>query len=195
MAFNLDGYVDVATRLRLALDRWPELRVQEQTPQLTPDGRFVSVTVHVWRTVDDPLPSIATAWEPAVGKTSYTKDSEMMNAGTSALGRALGYMGIGIERSISSTNETANRVHDTAAATTPPRPSHPRGSRPPAGEAPFIEPDQAQAIARPISEKQAGLIQRMCAERGEDIPDNLGEYTAAQASAFIDHLKTLEVIR
>ena len=29
MAFNLDNYVDVATRLQLAFKKYPELRIQE----------------------------------------------------------------------------------------------------------------------------------------------------------------------
>ena len=31
MGFSLDNYVDVATRLRLAFEKYPDLRIQETT--------------------------------------------------------------------------------------------------------------------------------------------------------------------
>ena len=34
MAFNLDNYVDVPTRLAEALKRWPDLRIQETDNQV-----------------------------------------------------------------------------------------------------------------------------------------------------------------
>lgn len=97
MAFNPDslaGYVDVPARLTAALERWPEFRAQETAWEtLEIDGKtFVAVTVTCWRTVDDPLPAVARSVEPFPGKTPYTRDSEWENAGTSALGRAIGYM-------------------------------------------------------------------------------------------------------
>jgi hypothetical protein len=97
MAFNPDslaGYVDVPARLAAALERWPEFRAQETAwDTLELDGKsFVAVTVTCWRTIDDPLPAVARSVEPFPGKTPYTRDSEWENAGTSALGRAIGYM-------------------------------------------------------------------------------------------------------
>lgn len=97
MAFNPDslaGYVDVPARLAAALERWPEFRAQE-TEWLTLEmggNTYVAVTVTCWRTPDDPLPAVARSVEPFPGKTPYTRDSEWENAGTSALGRAIGYM-------------------------------------------------------------------------------------------------------
>lgn len=108
---NLDNYVDVPTRLKLALDRWPDLRVQETGREIVQlgDQQTIIVTVTVWRSADDPIPAIATASEPLPGKTPFTRDSELMNGATSALGRALGYMGIGLETSIASRNEIEAR--------------------------------------------------------------------------------------
>jgi len=114
-----DGYVDVPTRLRMALDRFPDLRVQEtgHSIQPGPDGTEVLVcTVTVWRDPSDPLPSIASASEPYPGKTPFTRNSELMVGFTSALGRALGYMGFGIDRSIASANEVEARTGQTAPA-------------------------------------------------------------------------------
>jgi hypothetical protein len=91
---DLSNYVDVPTRFAMALERWPELRIMENRPEIvTIDGKtFISVTMQAWRTPDDPIPCQATCFEPFPGKTSFTRDSEQMNASTSALGRVLGLM-------------------------------------------------------------------------------------------------------
>ena len=119
MSFSLEGYVDVPTRLRRALEAFPDLRVQEGQAYIeeTPAGHVLVCKVTVYRTADDPLPTIASASEPYPGKTPYTKDSERMVGFTSALGRALGYMGFGIENGIASANEIAARRTDGEAST------------------------------------------------------------------------------
>lgn len=112
MAFNIDNYVDVPTRLKEALLQHPNLRIQETAAEVVtmPDGStFYRCTVTVWRDEADPIPAIATAAEPYPGKTPYTKNSEFMVGMTSALGRALGYMGFGINKSIASRNEIEAR--------------------------------------------------------------------------------------
>jgi hypothetical protein len=48
--------------------------------------------MQAWRTPDDPQPCQATCFEPFPGKTSFTRDSEQMNASTSCLGRLAGLM-------------------------------------------------------------------------------------------------------
>jgi hypothetical protein len=112
MAFNIDNYVDVPTRLKEALIKHPNLRIQETAAEVVtmPDGStFYRCTVTVWRDETDPIPAVATAAEPYPGKTPYTKNSEFMVGMTSALGRALGYMGFGISKSIASRNEIEAR--------------------------------------------------------------------------------------
>jgi len=52
MAFNIDNYVDVPTRLTEALKRYPDLRIQETGAEVVtmPDGStFYRCTVTVWR--------------------------------------------------------------------------------------------------------------------------------------------------
>ena len=118
MAFTLDAYVTVSERHRMALERWPKLRVVEAPPKIIEIAghTFIEVTMTVWRDPDDTLPATAAAWEPFPGKTPYTRDSEMMNASTSALGRALGLMGIGTAASIASADEVINRQYDREMA-------------------------------------------------------------------------------
>jgi hypothetical protein len=112
---NLGDYVDVPTRFRLALDKWPDLRVVETPAEVVTigDRTFISVTVKVYRDLLDLLPCVATAWEPFPGTTPYVRNSEMMNCSTSALGRALGMM-IPFGK-IASFEEVKNRQEDTPA--------------------------------------------------------------------------------
>jgi hypothetical protein len=122
MAFNIDNYVDVPTRLAEALKKHPNLRIQETSAEVVnmPDGStFYRCTVTVWRDETDPIPSIATAAEPYPGKTPYTKNSEFMVGMTSALGRALGYMGFGVSKAIASRNEVEARQDGTQPAPKP----------------------------------------------------------------------------
>lgn len=118
---NLDNYVDVPTRLKLALERWPELRVQEMGYRLEQfaDQPVLVCEVRVYRDPDDKYPSVATAAEPLPGKTPYTRDSELMVGFTSALGRALGYMGIGLTSSIASRNEVEARTYNKPTTMSP----------------------------------------------------------------------------
>lgn len=104
---NLDNYVQVSDRLIMALEKYPELRVVEDDPQVLdwPGGLVLLCKVTVYRDPDDQCPVTASATEAIPGKTPYTKGSELMVGNTSALGRALGYMGFGIRTSIASKDE------------------------------------------------------------------------------------------
>ena len=115
---DLSNYVDVPTRFAMALERWPELRVMENRPEIITigDKTFISVTMQIWRTPDDPIPAQGTAWEPIPGLTPFTKNSEMMNASTSALGRVLGFM-MSFGPKMASAEEVRNRQETSAPAT------------------------------------------------------------------------------
>lgn len=136
MAVNLDNYVDVPARLRLALADHPQLRVQELPAELVdwPGGPVLLCTVKVWRDPDDTHPAVATATEAIPGRTPYTKGSELMNGMTSALGRALGYMGYGIAHSIASTHEVVAAQHRQPAPDLEQAPQH--DERPRTGKEP-----------------------------------------------------------
>lgn len=112
---DLGDYIEVKDRLRMALTDHPALRVVEDTPELLEigDRLFLNCRVTVYRDPDDTRPMVAQAWEPLPGRTPYTRDSELMVGMTSALGRALGYMGYGISKSIASANEVKNRLTES----------------------------------------------------------------------------------
>ena len=114
---DLSNYVDVPTRFAAALQRWPELRIKENRPEVhtVGDKVFISVTMQAWRTPDDQIPAQATAWEPIPGATPFTRGSEMMNASTSALGRVLGLM-MSFGPKMASAEEVRNRQETTAPA-------------------------------------------------------------------------------
>ena len=104
----MDGYVDVATRLKLAFEKYPDLRIQETQREVIemPDKScFIRCTVTIWRTADDPVPCIASACELYPGRTSFQKYSENEVGYTSAIGRCLAYMGFSGNKSLASADE------------------------------------------------------------------------------------------
>lgn len=165
MSFNLDNYVDVPTRLRMALEKYPDLRVQETQPSFREvnDKLYIEIRCTVWRDKDDQLPTIAFCWEPFPGTTPYTRDSEQMNASTSALGRALGMMGFGIDHKMASKQEVLARQEPRTEV-----------ARYPDGEPipdPFTGEPQTNVVpmkAGPgkASEKQIGMIRALGRTRG-----------------------------
>lgn len=95
MSFDLSEYVDVAERIRLAKELYPEMSLQPANP-LVPftieEIQGVTYIVYVaafYRDPADPTPGIGCAWEQVPGSTPYTRGSELMNAETSAWGRAI----------------------------------------------------------------------------------------------------------
>ena len=153
-AFNLGDYVDVPTRLAEALKRWPDLRIQETKPVIvTVDNQqYVEISCTVWNDAADLLPTVAYCWEPIPGRTPYTKGSEMMNASTSCLGRALGMKGMGIGKSIASRNEVQARQPATVAPVVPIRDF----------EQPFDDTTDSKQYATP---KQRGMIRALAFEK------------------------------
>ena len=117
---DLTNYVDVPERFKQALAKWPDLRVMENRPEIVTigDKTFISVTMQIWRTPDDPIPAQATCFEPFPGKTSFTRDSEQMNASTSCLGRCLGLM-MSFGAKMASAEEVRNRQSETAQPEAP----------------------------------------------------------------------------
>ena len=103
----MTDYVDVKHRLQLALLKYPTLRIVEDAPELIHLGEriYIQCAVTVFRDETDPLPMRAYCWEVWPGRTPFTKDSEQPNGATSALGRALGYMGFGITTGLASADE------------------------------------------------------------------------------------------
>jgi hypothetical protein len=94
MAFDMKDYVEVADRIREWYAKFPDGRI---VPDCIENGETrVTMRAAVYRT-SDPLEQPAGVGHSALlipGKTPYTKDSELENAETSAVGRALVMAGI-----------------------------------------------------------------------------------------------------
>jgi hypothetical protein len=202
MAFDLSEYVDVKTRLKQALKVFPQLRIVEHRPEITQvgDQLFIECSVTVSREPDDPIPVTAYMFEPYPGRTTFTKLSEQANGATSALGRALGYMGFGIDKSIASSNEVLGRQEASDDRTkvvsiarptpvldspreTPTSVMGPRSKQ--IGEARLSAREQTEA-SKPsngggATPNQIKMLTQMCAERGLDFdPETPMTYSEAK---------------
>ena len=111
MSFDLSEYVDVAERERLFFERYPEGRIQVTLDEVRDAaGEIIAwkAQATVWRDLADTIPVCDYAVEPVPGKTPYTRDSEAMNASTSAVGRAIVLAGFPSKK-IASADEVRNR--------------------------------------------------------------------------------------
>lgn len=221
MAFNMDGYVDVAERIRQLREKHPEAVLRPYNPAepfkiMEIGGReFIIYTAACYRTPDDPMPAIAVAAEPAVGKTNYTRDSEVMNAETSAWGRCIVAALAADTQKIASLDEVRNRKAEDAA---PSVRKHPAGSaiaeqigqtaveiiREQFGGVEVSQPANVRSISSgaPASDKQKGLISKLVKEKadGNIIPimqklfqrDTLAGLTSKEASTLIKYLMEMK---
>jgi hypothetical protein len=192
---NLDNYMDVATRLRYAYARFPDLRIIESRPVLIDAGpaQFIEIKVTIHRTVDDVAPVVAYCWEEFPGKSAFTRGSEQPNASTSAVGRALRWMLPDISGPVASQDEVRNRTDDRSGGAGTSREA---GARAPL----YVEPDPAGEIERPVTRKLASdpqkkLIRRLCGEKGYTYEGDLDHLGMGDAIELIDVLKAMDEIR
>lgn len=122
MAFDLKDYVDVKARINIFREKYPTGSLQPAnldkpyTIEKIGDKTFIVFVAAAYRTPDDPKPGIGSAMEPIPGLTPYTKNSELMNAETSAWGRAI-VAALAVDRleTIASADEVGNRMHEERA--------------------------------------------------------------------------------
>lgn len=116
--FSLGDYIEVKERVRLFLEQFPDGRLVTDRVEIWQDDGVPRVVVKAlaYRTPDDPLPSVGWSWMLLPGTTSYTRGSEVENTETSAIGRAIGFLGIGIDKSIASKNEIDAKQDDRTAS-------------------------------------------------------------------------------
>ena len=182
---RLDGYVDVAERIRLFRDRYPEGSLQPAnlaSPwEIVTVGEkmFLVYIAAAYRHPDDPRPGIGMAWEPFPGRTPYTKDSELMVAETSAWGRAIKAALLDDRSKVASLDEVRARrsadQHPASDATSPVE----RRQGGAGTDGPKMASDAAKRFLRTLAK-----------ERGYDLPD-LGSITARDAYDLTEKLKAL----
>lgn len=115
---RLKDYVEVKDRIRLFYEAYPNGRLVTNRAEywLEIEPPRVVVQAFAYRTPDDPFPGTGWSWMLLPGSTPYTRGSELENTETSAWGRAIGALGLGIDRSIASVNEIESKAGDPKAS-------------------------------------------------------------------------------
>jgi hypothetical protein len=111
VSFDLGDYVDVAERVRQFNEKYPDGSLQGEGEFIRDEAEAVIgylYRAYAYRDRDDNRPGIGHAYEPIPGRTTFTKDSEVQNAETSAWGRAIVALGFETKK-IASANEVRNR--------------------------------------------------------------------------------------
>lgn len=170
---DLSNYVDVATRIKLLVEKYPNASINCGKPTIVEIGNstFVEVVVRIICNDEFDRYSVATAWEPFPGKTPYTRDSEMMNAETSAIGRAIGALGIGLTGSMATSNEVQNRQGTTTTV---------------------VNNTTVTQHGNPPSDKQLWLYKKLLKDAGKIPPVNIAEMDKFEVSRAIEALKAGE---
>ena len=208
MSFDLGNYVDVPTRIKQLREKHPDAVLRPANPAepfriMTIGNReFIIYTAACYRSPDDPMPAIAVAAEPVVGSSAFTRNSEVMNAETSAWGRAIMACLAVDEPHIASREEVQNRRHDAdtqALVEQTVRDVFPE-SQPVAHPAARPQSDSTRKLAAVASEKQQNLIKKLARERNIEHPTehaasvlgitvaSLGALTTKEASKVIESL-------
>lgn len=210
MAFDLPAdYKQVPERIADLKEKHPDARLRPVNPDkpfeivTVGDRTFVVYAAACYRDADDPLPAIGVAWEPFPGRTPYTKDSELMNAETSAWGRAIVAALRSESKAIASAEDVRNRRADQEVS--PP----PRGSVRRAPSRPPHDPETGelrQAKGKGASDAQLRFLAKLGAKgdlsddelvtfasatAGRDIAA-LTDLSTAEASAVIDALQGID---
>lgn len=176
---DMKDYVEVPERILSFYQKFPEGSLQSEYELTTFPNKAGKDTPHfivkawAYRTPNDPKPGVGLASEPIPGFTPYTKGSELMNAETSAWGRALAALGFIGNGKIASANEVRNR-QETA---------EPAPTTIPAAPATLTEEEAARALGKlkELGVKPADLDVRVQSYGVEDIND----LTLAQAQDLV----------
>lgn len=202
------GYVTVNERLKAALDRWPDLRVLEAPFQIheIASQTYLWTAVDVYPTPDETRPIRGSVLEPIRPERHPLHHSELMTGYTSALGRALGYLGLGIDAGIATSDEIQARQPAAIGS----RAARPAQKASEAAERmgavqreretveTLLEAFEGSEIVEPVlttrrkgpTDKMAGFYRKLCAERGlDEDPAALEDFDACKAE--IDRLKEI----
>lgn len=183
-------YVDVAERIRLFYERFPDGRITTVAWGIQDDGgqglkSYVWCRALAYRTADDPTPCDGIAWEPIPGPTPFTRDSELMNAQTSAWGRAIIAAGIPSKK-VASADEVQARQAPTEKET-------------PATVNPVTKDQHAKigVLVASLAELNGQTKEKQAADSRAWIHGQFGktsraDLTTSEAGKLIDYLEGLE---
>ena len=166
MAFNLDDYEPVASRLDRFLKAHPDARVITELVHYLSD--IAVFKAELW--LDGEI--IATGWAEEIrGQNSaVNKTSHLENCETGAVGRALANAGLsGSDFNKRPSREEMGKVQRMQ------------------GDTQITEPSNL------ASDKQLNMIRAVCKSMGRTVPSGIQGWTKREASQFIDTLKSGEV--
>ena len=166
MAFNLDDYEPVASRLDRFLKAHPDARVITDLVHYLSD--IAVFKAELW--LDGEI--IATGWAEEIrGQGNVNKTSHLENCETGAVGRALANAGLsGSDYTKRPSREEMGKVQRMTES----------------GNGTITESSNL------ASEKQQNMIRAVCKSMGKVPPHNLQSMTKKEASAYIDILKAGE---
>ncbi len=164
VAFNLDDYEPVASRLDRFLKAHPEARVITDLVHYLSDVAVFKA--ELW--LDGEI--IATGWAEEIrGQGNVNKTSHLENCETGAVGRALANAGL-------SGSDFTNRP-----------------SREEMGKVVRMQGDtQITEPSNLASDKQLNMIRAVCKSMGRTVPSGIQGWSKREASQFIDTLKNAE---
>jgi len=166
VAFNLDDYEPVASRLDRFLKAHPDARVITDLVHYLSDVAVFKC--ELW--LNDEI--IATGWAEEIrGQGNVNKTSHLENCETGAVGRALANAGLsGSDFTKRPSREEMGKVQRMTES----------------GNGTITESSNL------ASEKQQNMIRAVCKSMGKVPPHNLQAMTKREASAYIDSLKNGE---
>ena len=166
MAFNLDDYEPVASRLDRFLKAHPDARVITDLVHYLSDVAVFKA--ELW--LDGEI--IATGWAEEIrGQGNVNKTSHLENCETGAVGRALANAGLsGSDFTKRPSREEMGKVQRMTES----------------GNGTITEPSNL------ASDKQLNMIRAVCKSMGRTVPAGIQGWTKREASQFIDTLKSGE---
>lgn len=181
---RLADYVDVAERIRIFRERFPEgslqpLNLDKPFDLITIDGKTIIVYIAAaYRWPEDPRPGIGIASEPYPGTTPYSKNSEIMVAETSAWGRA-------IVAALAADSKRVASLDEVRARREAEQRQHPTQTPPDAPQAPQSADKPRQEPATLQQEKALYAISKKL----DKLPPAKGTLTKAEAGKLIEKLQ------
>jgi hypothetical protein len=164
VAFNLDDYEPVASRLDRFLKAHPDARVITDLVHYLADVAVFKC--ELW--LNDEI--IATGWAEEIrGQGNVNKTSHLENCETGAVGRALANAGLsGSDFTKRPSREEMGKVQRMTES----------------GNGTITEPSNL------ASDKQLNMIRAVCKSMGRTVPSGIQGWTKREASQFIDTLKS-----
>ena len=192
-----EDYIEVSERIQKFYERYPDGSLQGSWEWLDDAHTVIVYRAEAYRTSDDPRPGVGYASEPYPGTSNFTRGSEIMNAETSAWGRAIASQGIAVHRGIASAQEVraAQRGTDVPKVTRVATTEDDNGwYGPPVDKTPHVDqgPSPAQmtyARHEGATDKQLKMIVMKLKGMGIDRPDTILQYVNdVLADNNIDHV-------